>query len=232
MSDLPRSGRPKAVCTDENTERIRENVEENPTASTRKRSLELGISQTSLKSLNFYPYKVQLILELKPQDFQPRLQYAVRLRELAKNESNFFDILIMSDEAHFHLNGFVNKQNCRFWAKKNPRAVHQRELHPVKCAITANEIIGPYFFEDDDGNAVSVTGERYRVMLRNFLWPAIENRVRMWFQQDGATPDTARESMQLLREHFNGRIISRFGDINWPSRSPDLTSPDFFCRDI
>ena len=50
----------------------------------------------------------------------------------------------------------------------------------------------------------------------------------MWFQQDGAIAHTARESMQLLRERFNGRIISRFGDVNWPSRSPDLTSPDFF----
>ena len=50
----------------------------------------------------------------------------------------------------------------------------------------------------------------------------------MWFQQDGATAHTARESMQLLQEHFNGRIISQFGDVNWPSHSPDLTSPDFF----
>ena len=93
VSDLPRSGRPKAVCTDENKERIHENVEENPTTSTQKLSLELRISRTTLKriikSLNFYPYKVQLIQELKPQDFQPRLQYAVRLRELAKNETNF-----------------------------------------------------------------------------------------------------------------------------------------------
>ena len=72
----------------------------------------------------------------------------------------------MSDEAHFHLSGFVNKQNFPFWAEGNPRAVHQKELHPLKCtvwcAITTNEIIGPYFFEDDDGNAVTVTGERYR----------------------------------------------------------------------
>ena len=117
-----------------------------------------------MKSLNFYPYTVLFIQELKPHDFQPRLQYAVRLRELAENEPNFFDKLLMSDETHFHLNGFVNKQNCRFWAKENPRAVHQRKLHPVKrtawCAITANEIIGPYFFEVDDGNAVAVIGER------------------------------------------------------------------------
>ena len=73
VSDLPRSGRPKAVCTDKNKERIRENVEENPTTSTQKRSLELGISRTSLKrvmkSLNSYPFKVQLIQELKPQNF-------------------------------------------------------------------------------------------------------------------------------------------------------------------
>ena len=137
----------------------------------------------------------------------------------------------MSDEAYFHLNGFVNKQNCRFWAKENPRAVHKRELYPVKCtvwcALTPNEIIGPYFL-DNDGNAVTVTGERYRAILQNFLWPAIGNRVRMWFQQDGATAHTARESMQLLWEHFNGRIVSQFGDVNWPSHSPDRTSPDFF----
>ena len=89
----------------------------------------------------------------------------------------------MSDEAHFHLNGFVNKQNCGFWAKENPRAVHQRELHPLKCtvwcAITANKIIGSYFFKDDDGNAVTVIKERYRAMVRNFLWPVIGNRVKM-----------------------------------------------------
>jgi len=37
--------------------------------------------------------------------------------------------VMMSDEAHFHLNGFVNKQNCRFWAAENPRELHQRPLH-------------------------------------------------------------------------------------------------------
>ena len=36
VSDLPRSGRPKAVCTDENKERIRENLEENLTTSTKR----------------------------------------------------------------------------------------------------------------------------------------------------------------------------------------------------
>ncbi|CAK9804715.1 hypothetical protein ANTQUA_LOCUS4205 [Anthophora quadrimaculata] len=49
----------------------------------------------------------------------------------------------------------------------------------------------------------------------------------MWFQQNGATCHTTRETIQLLHEPFPGRVISRFGDQNMP-RSCDLTSLDFF----
>lgn len=34
--------------------------------------------------------------------------------------------------------------------------------------------------------------------------------------------------MNLLREVFPHKLISRFGDIPWPPRSPDLTPMDFF----
>jgi hypothetical protein len=47
-------------------------------------------------------------------------------------------------------------------------------------------------------------------------------------QQDGATCHTARETTELLRENFPGRVISRNGDQNWPPRSCDLTTCDFF----
>ena len=50
----------------------------------------------------------------------------------------------------------------------------------------------------------------------------------MWFQQDGATCHTARETTVLLRENFRGRVISRNGDQNWPPRSCDLTPCHFF----
>ena len=51
---------------------------------------------------------------------------------------------------------------------------------------------------------------------------------QLWMQQDGATSHTAHLPMATLRQHFPGRLISRFGDIHWPSRSPDLTPPDYF----
>jgi hypothetical protein len=43
--------------------------------------------------------------------------------------------LIMSDKAHFHLNGYINKQNCRSWGTENPRELHQHQLQPQKCTV-------------------------------------------------------------------------------------------------
>ena len=35
----------------------------------------------------------------------------------------------------------------------------------------------------------------------------------MWFQQDGATADTARSSMTVVRQMFLQHVVSRFGDV-------------------
>ena len=34
--------------------------------------------------------------------------------------------------------------------------------------------------------------------------------------------------MTTLRSNFSGHLVSRFGDIYWPSRSPDLIPVNFF----
>ena len=50
----------------------------------------------------------------------------------------------------------------------------------------------------------------------------------MWFQQDGATAHKARTSMTAVRAAFPNHVISRFGDLPWPPRSPDLSMCDFY----
>ncbi|GFS56714.1 pogo transposable element with KRAB domain [Trichonephila clavipes] len=50
----------------------------------------------------------------------------------------------------------------------------------------------------------------------------------LWFQQDGATCHTARATIDLLKYTFGDRLISRFGPVNWPPRSCDLTPLDYF----
>jgi hypothetical protein len=44
----------------------------------------------------------------------------------------------------------------------------------------------------------------------------------------GATAHTAWLSMNTLCAAFPGPLLSWFGDIHWPSNSPDLTAADFF----
>ena len=138
----------------------------------------------------------------------------------------------MSDEAHFTLNGFVNKQNFRFWGTENPKQSHQRRLHPQKCTVwcgvTADRILGPYFFENEEGQSERINGILYRNMLENCLRPFVRENEETWFQQDETTAHTARATMDLLHEIFGERIISKNAAFAWPPGSPDLSAPDFF----
>ncbi|GFU23844.1 uncharacterized protein TNCV_3331311 [Trichonephila clavipes] len=43
-----------------------------------------------------------------------------------------------------------------------------------------------------------------------------------------ATCHTARVTINLLKDTFGDRLISRFGPVNWPPRSCDLTPLDYF----
>ncbi|GFU59862.1 uncharacterized protein TNCV_4726291 [Trichonephila clavipes] len=69
--------------------------------------------------------------------------------EWAQNEiavvSNFHTRILFSDEAHFWLNGYVNKQNCRKWNEANPQVYVETPLHPEKltvwCALWAGGIL-------------------------------------------------------------------------------------------
>ncbi|GFY03744.1 uncharacterized protein TNCV_4550811 [Trichonephila clavipes] len=106
------------------------------------------------------------------------------------------------------MNGYVNKQNCRIWSEANPQVFVETPLHPEKltvwCALWAGGIIGPYFFKNDEGHN------------------------ELWVQQDGATCQTARATINLLKDTFGDRLISRFGPVNWSPRSCDLTPLDYF----
>ncbi|GFS49684.1 hypothetical protein TNCV_4344031 [Trichonephila clavipes] len=72
-----------------------------------------------------------------------------RFVEWAQNEiavvPDFHKRILFSDEAHFWLNGYVNKQNCRIWREANPQVYVETPLHPEKltvwCALWAGGIL-------------------------------------------------------------------------------------------
>lgn len=239
LIDKPKREKPKTVRTPENIAAVAESVREAPSTSIHRRSQQLNISETSLrrilhKDLGMTPYKVQLVQELKPTDHPMRFRFAKWACDRLTEDADFAKKIIFSDEAHFDLGGYVNKQNCRIWGTENPHAYIEKPTHPkrvtVWCGFWSRGIIGPFFFENEQGVAVTVNGDRYRAMLNEFLFTKIEEDDigNIWFQQDGATCHTAEATLDVLRPVFEDRIISRRADVVWPPRSCDLTPLDYY----
>ena len=82
--------------------------------------------------------------------------------------------VIFSDEAHFDLGGYVNKQNCRISGTEKPHTYIEKPTHPklviVWCGFWSRGIIGPFFFENEQEETVTINGDRYRAMLNEFLF--------------------------------------------------------------
>ncbi|GFT37210.1 hypothetical protein TNCV_1126691 [Trichonephila clavipes] len=84
-------------------------------------------------------------LAVHQNDHQARRRFV----EWAQNEiavvPDFHKRILFSDEAHFWLNGYVNKQNCRIWSEANPQVYVETPLHPEKltvwCALWAGGIL-------------------------------------------------------------------------------------------
>ncbi|GFX04820.1 putative transposable element [Trichonephila clavipes] len=76
-------------------------------------------------------------------------QQQQRIRRMGPNEiavvPDFHKQILFSDEAHFWLNGYVSKQNCRIWSETNPQVYVETPLHPEKltvwCALWAGGIL-------------------------------------------------------------------------------------------
>ena len=90
----------------------------------------------------------------------------------------------MSDEAHFHLGGYVNKQNCCIRGSENPKMIIEKPLYPQRVTVWsgfwAGGIIGPEL-EDMDVDDV-------------------------YFKQDGPSCNKSGEIIGLLSEKFPGQV--------------------------
>ena len=64
------------------------------------------------------------------------------------------------------------------------------------------------FFENKQGVAVTVNGDRYRALLNEFLFTKIEegDTGNIWFQKDGATCHYAEATLDVLQPVLKDRI--------------------------
>ena len=236
VKDRPRCGRPKSATNYENSLHVMQTVVENPHSTLRKMEQALDISARSVKRIlnenKYHPYKIHLTHQLMEDDADRRNEFCEQMMQFYSRDNTFFNRIIFSDEATFHLTGEVNRHNCRYWSDENPHWM--RQLHtqyPQKINLWAGfcvrGIIGPFLI---DGN---LNGEQYLQLLQNNIVPAIHNLFNgnvnnIWFQQDGAGPHYAVEVRDYLDATFPNRWIGRRGEIEWPARSPDLSPMDYF----
>ncbi|GFS56744.1 hypothetical protein TNCV_2221791 [Trichonephila clavipes] len=84
----------------------------------------------------------QFGLAIHQNDHQARRRFV----EWAQNEiavvPDFHKRILFSDEAHFWLNGYVNKQNCRIWSEANPQVYVETPLHPEKLTVWCTLLAG------------------------------------------------------------------------------------------
>ncbi|XP_053203876.1 uncharacterized protein LOC128388492 [Panonychus citri] len=232
-------GRPYEVTTPEVVDKVEAHFEENPKDSIRRAAQVLGLKRESLrvmlkKFLNFHPYKISVHQKLTEAHKAKRVDFSKKVYDAIENGSLGVKKIIFSDEAHFDLTGYVNKQNMRFWAIENPYYTTNTTAHPIRltawAAISRKAIYLTTFTE-------TVTGEFYKQILIRRFYPWLTRAAiptDSWFMQDGATPHRTHDVFESLATKFEGRVIGlgypafQGGGIEWPPYSPDLNPCDFF----
>jgi len=214
---------------------LSESFDQNPQKSLTERSLDLKISRTACrdgaKILNLFPYRITCVQELKESDYPKRVDYCNWFLDFIKFDG-ILDLTFFTDESWFHLSGYVNSQQSRYWATEKPKIFVETPLHSQKvgvwCAISRRRIVGPIFFEN------TITSKEYVKILEEFV-PHLDSEEieTAFFQQDGAPAHTVKNTAPHLQSYFSDRIISKSNkfletEAEWPPRSQDLTSPDFF----
>ncbi|GFV90778.1 transposase [Trichonephila clavipes] len=214
-----------------------------PSPTTQGESVELicsyELDEDKLYSVKWYKDDVEFYRYV-PNDWPPGqflpLQ-GVRVDKSRKTISNFVSKLDSEDgsikgKTDDTFSALETAMEC--YEQQSERCPTQlllpKRMGSCSTKTKAGGIIGPYFFKNDEGHNVTVNGDRYRVMITNFFIPELNNHdvQELWFQQDGATCHTARATIDLLKDTFGDRLISRFGPVNWPPRSCDLTPLDYF----
>lgn len=238
-----RSGRNRTVRTPANIQRVEAAIAINPRLSARRNGL--GISKSAYNEitridLNYHPYRMKVRHALEGGDHVRRSDFSQWFLAQTR-DPQFFDKVLIGDEAAFAMDGQVYNHNMVYYAEKgNPPEFYfdrnnSREKVTAWAGLCGNgDIMGPFFFDEN------VTGARYLNMINDDLVPDLMQHFNfnifgqnlfennLWWFQDGAPCHGTLEVRTRLRELFGNQVVALNHTVEWPARSPDLTPCDFF----
>lgn len=217
-------------------EEVVERFEENPRTSTRAVGSAMNVSKNSvwrvLKGEGMHPFHLQKVHALKPQDYPRRVDCCRWFSHKSVDDPNFLKRVLFTDEASFNREGIFNSRNSHVWDVENPhetfiRGYQDRFAVNVWAGILGDTLVGPYILPN------RLNSMTYLVFLRDILPELLENvaledRLNMWFQHDGAPAHFGQNVRDYLDATFEQQWVGRGGPTPWPPRSPDLTPLDFY----
>lgn len=211
---------------------VLEAVSANPSISVRGIEADTGIPKSTAHSIlqkeEYHPYHVQRVQSLLPRDYPSRVAFCETILQKHREDENFIDKILWSDESTFKKDGYMNLHNLHEWHVENPHLMREdRSQYRFKVnmwtGILCGNIIGPFEMPEN------LTGESYLNFLQNDLPNLLEETPPdMWFQHDGCPAHFRVSVREFLDEQYPNRWIGRSGTIPWPARSPDLNPLDFF----
>jgi hypothetical protein len=118
------------------------------------------------KNLHLRPYKITQVQVIEECDYGRRTHFCNWFLQAVHKGVLDPKLTFFTDEAWFHLSGYINAQNNRYWSSINPKQTFEVPLHDQKigvwCSITASRIVGPIFFEN------TINSEWHVI---DILWP-------------------------------------------------------------
>ncbi|PSN49449.1 hypothetical protein C0J52_06608, partial [Blattella germanica] len=70
------------------------------------------------------PYHLNPVQELKPEDHLPRRTYCRWLLRMTRDQPDFLNHILWTDESGFTRDGIMNRHNLHIYSDENPRVIH------------------------------------------------------------------------------------------------------------
>lgn len=207
-----------------------------PSTSTRIMARTLSIPRSSIQEIiheeGYHAYHIRRVQALLPTDYQLRVDFCRIMLRKQREDPQFFNKILWTDESRFERCGIFNIHNYHTWAVENPHGARPSSFQHrfsvnMWSGILNGELIGPFELPS------RLNADIYKSFLENDL-PLLTEDVNleilrtMVFQNDGAPCHYATQVRNYLDRMYPNRWIGRNGPIRWPPRSPDLNPIDFF----
>jgi hypothetical protein len=132
--------RQNAVLTKETPDRTGARLEHSPRKSLARLAQQAQVLKTTAwratKNLHLRPYKITQVQVTEEGDYGRRTHFCNWFLQTVHDDILDQKLTFFNDEAWFHLSGYINAQNNRYWSSINPRQIFEVPLHDKKmCGV-------------------------------------------------------------------------------------------------